>query len=397
LCRWIEQTHGVLPVWPSGYPNPPAGGRDPGHHNRSVDNWTAKSGHYGHCHVPGNVHWDPAYTREEVDFLMAVGAVAAPPPAVMVAAAEAAPSAAANARQVMLLLQQSARQSIDADIAARTLRHQASIAGLRGARAEAAAELAEAVAPSPLILLAHGDSWFDYPLTGNGLPIVQTDVIAQLGDIGELAPLVLNLSHHGDATTDELSLPKQQRLRASLQDPANWGASGKPDAILLSGGGNDIAGDRFCIYLDYATRGSDGLNAPRFADALGSIMASYLDLFAFRDRYAAGVPIIGHAYDFPIPSGAHPLCAGPWLKPSLDFCGWDVEQGTAIARKALAQFRAMLLSLASDPANNFLLADTQGTLVADDWANELHPYPAGFAKIANVFVAALRGKFPGRI
>jgi hypothetical protein len=32
-----------------------------------------------------------------------------------------------------------------------------------------------------------------------------------------------------------------------------------------------------------------------------------------------------------------------------------------------------------------------------DWANELHPYPQGFQKLAGKFVDALRSKFPGRI
>jgi hypothetical protein len=67
---------------------------------------------------------------------------------------------------------------------------------------------------------------FDYPLTGNGLPITPTDIIAQFGKVGRPAPVILNMSHYGDATTTELSLPKQQRLRDSLQDPANWRASG---------------------------------------------------------------------------------------------------------------------------------------------------------------------------
>jgi hypothetical protein len=43
------------------------------------------------------------------------------------------------------------------------------------------------------------------------------------------------------------------------------------------------------------------------------------------------------------------------------------------------------------------LVDTQTTLVASDWANELHPFPDGFKKIAQKFVDALREKFPGRI
>jgi len=74
LCRWIESTHGVPKVWPNGFPNPPIKGNDPGHHNRNEQNWRTQGGHYGHCHVPVNTHWDPAYTADEVAFVMAVPA-----------------------------------------------------------------------------------------------------------------------------------------------------------------------------------------------------------------------------------------------------------------------------------------------------------------------------------
>jgi hypothetical protein len=215
--------------------------------------------------------------------------------------------------------------------------------------------------------------------------------------MGRTNPVILNISHYGDAATDEMSLPKQERMISSLQDPANWMEAGKPDAILFSGGGNDVVGDQFCIYLDYALPGATGLNADRFEKALSAVEASYLDLFAFRNRYAPGVPVIGHCYDFPIPNGIHPVCAGPWLKPSIDYCGGDLVQGTAIARTALSDFKAMLLRLAADGANNFSMVGTQGVLASADWANELHPYPNGFKSIAEKFVAALEVKFPGRI
>lgn len=70
LCRWLEQIHNIPPVWPAGLPKPAKNGKDPGGHIRSTEAW-AKSGHFGHCHVPENTHWDPAYTRVEVDYLMA--------------------------------------------------------------------------------------------------------------------------------------------------------------------------------------------------------------------------------------------------------------------------------------------------------------------------------------
>ncbi|WP_207768017.1 SGNH/GDSL hydrolase family protein, partial [Methylobacterium frigidaeris] len=238
------------------------------------------------------------------------------------------------------------------------------------------------------VLLAQGDSWFDYPLTGNGLPLVDTDVIAQLRRIGPMPPTILNLAHHGDAAVGMMSLEKQSRMIAALRDPANW-IDGKPDAILFSAGGNDIAGEQFCIFLDFNDGRNRGLNAARFDGALGMVEACYLALFAMRDRVSPGVPILAHCYDFPIPNGAHPPCAGPWLKPSLDFCNWSTAAGTAIVREALVAFRAMLARLASNAAYNFHLIDTQGTLSAAEWANELHPTPAGFAKIAKAVSAAL--------
>jgi len=93
LCRSIESTHGVPAVWPNGFPNPPVNGKDPGHHNRNETNWTTKGGHYGHCHVPVNVHWDPAYTSDEVAYVMSITAADAE----LVSEKEALPAMGARA------------------------------------------------------------------------------------------------------------------------------------------------------------------------------------------------------------------------------------------------------------------------------------------------------------
>jgi hypothetical protein len=70
LCRWIESTHGVPRVWPAGEPKQARNGRDPGGHRRDAAAWELQGGHYGHCHVPENSHWDPGYSADEVAFLM---------------------------------------------------------------------------------------------------------------------------------------------------------------------------------------------------------------------------------------------------------------------------------------------------------------------------------------
>ena len=104
LCRWIESTHGVPRTWPAGPPRPARNGKDPGGHNRSAAVWDGQSGHYGHCHVPENSHWDPGYTEAEVAFVMAAsfdeqGQLVSPLPAVAGAAPRSrAPRAAAPLR-----------------------------------------------------------------------------------------------------------------------------------------------------------------------------------------------------------------------------------------------------------------------------------------------------------
>lgn len=291
-------------------------------------------------------------------------------------------------------LQAELRESIERDIDGRILRHQREVVRMRAAMA------AQPKAPQRLVILSHGDSWFNYPCDGNiPLPFSTSDIIEHLGNMGSPKPKILNLSHFGDATTDEMGLEKQKRLIKALTTPANW-INGKPDAILFSGGGNDIAGDPFCIYLDYKTTDSHtpGLNAERFAGRLASVKASYLDLFLFRDRYAKGVPIFGHGYDDARPMQPHPPCTGPWMKPSLHFTGWNDEEGAAILLDALTRFRKTLDDLETDPKHyNFVRVHTEGALAKSDWANELHPYPPGFQKLADRFLTALRSHFPGRI
>jgi len=291
---------------------------------------------------------------------------------------------------------QGMQQSINDDIAERIRLHQDRVARLKAV--EARLRTAASPPATPLVMLAHGDSWFDYPLDGNTIALSDTDLIAQLRTMGNINPLILNMAHHGDATTNELSWPKQQRMIDALNDPTNWLGSGYPDAILFSGGGNDIAGDQFCIYLDYASTGGTGLNAARFQEALGAIEASYRDLFSFRKKYAPNIPIFGHCYDFGIPNGSHPLCTGPWLKPSLEFAGYrDLQQNRKIVRDALVQFKTRLQGLAADPDNKFFLVDTQGTITDDEWGNELHPNARGFKQIAQKIVEDLRTHFSGRI
>ena len=245
-----------------------------------------------------------------------------------------------------------------------------------------------------LSLIGQGDSWFDYPL-----PILDpSDVLAHLRRLPAMSPRVLSLAHHGEAAEDMLGVKKLHELLDQLKDPAN----GHFDAILFSGGGNDLAGDQFRLWVsDAAASGANpakGLNQERVNAILGVVKAGYQDLFAARDSVDPKVPVFAHSYDFAIPTGIGVACAGPWLRPGLDDRGWhDPKAARAIVRELLVQFHAMLDGFAAVTANNFVHVQTQGTLADGQWANELHPNPSGFAAVTAKFVLALRARFPNRI
>ena len=123
---------------------------------------------------------------------------------------------------------------------------------------------------SVLNLIAQGDSWFDYPLP---FP-THTDVVAHLKSLPSMHPEVLCLAHHGESAEDMLGVAKLHELVDNLNKPAN----GKFDAILFSGGGNDLAGNQFRLWLtDAASNGMDptrGLNSSRVASILAIVSST---------------------------------------------------------------------------------------------------------------------------
>jgi hypothetical protein len=66
------RAHGIPDVWPAGPPVASSSAPMP----RRRDIWQSKPGHYGHCHVPGNTHWDPG----GIDTAKVPGKAATPTP-----------------------------------------------------------------------------------------------------------------------------------------------------------------------------------------------------------------------------------------------------------------------------------------------------------------------------
>ena len=288
------------------------------------------------------------------------------------------------------------QQQVDEEFAKRAHEHRVKVHAIKARRRHRKANKLKATT-LPLDFLAIGDSWFDYPLNDYGVPWTNQDIVAQLQTLGNPSPVVLSRALHGNPMTTTLGLSNQKQYVLDIADSSQW-LDGSPDAILVSGGGDDVVGDQFVIYLDYF----GGKLSTRVQGVIDSVEASYEALFQFRDLHAPGVPIFGHCYDYAIPNGVGVFFQGPWLRPSIDFAQYGYGDGLTIVQDAIDGLHAMLNGLAGVKNNNFYLVDTRGTLTRDSsqplgWANEIHPYSAGFVALANKFLPALQSVFPGRI
>src|SRR5262249_48726433 len=99
------------------------------------------------------------------------------------------------------------------------------------------------------VLVAEGDSWFDYPLN---------DILRLLEDSHGYD--VESVAHKGDRVEDMAYERGQlEELTRRLEKLLRRGVV--PRAVLLSGGGNDVAGAEFAMLLNHARSAVRGLNA----------------------------------------------------------------------------------------------------------------------------------------
>jgi hypothetical protein len=194
-----------------------------------------------------------------------------------------------------------------------------------------------------------------------------------------------------------LSLPQRDEIEERLDQGRRRGIPF--DALLFSGGGNDIVGDQFSRWLRPFTPGAsapDLIDAVRFGALLTILENSYRDLSDIRNRCSPSTTIFVHGYDYAKPTGKGVCWFGPWLRPSLEARGIvDPQLQFDVVKEILVRFRSMLQNLATS-LPNFVYIETQGLLrpTAKWWDNEIHPSPTGFDKIAVAFRNTLVTHFP---
>lgn len=246
---------------------------------------------------------------------------------------------------------------------------------------------------SPLIVLAEGDSWFDYPV-----PFFGGGVIPRLEE--RLGVPILNLAKAGDEVRYMLGVEQRERLARILKkgDPAgkSW------EVLLFSGGGNDIVDNPMALWIkdwDPALPPEQLLNSARFDAALSLVLAGYEDLIALRDKLSPETHVIFHSYDFAIPDGRGICHLGPWLKPTFDLRGFRTRSAMSAVVETMLRRFADQLAVFAKKHKNVTFINTQGTLArkTSSWHNELHPEAKGFDKFADMFYKQIKSLFPTRV
>jgi hypothetical protein len=308
------------------------------------------------------------------------------------------PSPIANERAKELLQH---RQTTRAIRAAAIERHQSRLT-IELQITAAADEITAASTQTAGYLIAAGDSWFDYPFP------FYDDILIQLHD--HHGYNIESSAHYGDRIE---SMPYQggqiDRFMRNLDKLHDQGIV--PKAVLLSGGGNDIAGAEFGMLLNSAPTSIAGWNQ-EIVDGLihQRIHNAYRDFLLTINTLCHTIlgktlPILVHGYDYPVPDGRGFLggawiLPGPWLKPGFDekLFHDDLEGNATRMKTVINQFNDMLSELAKDPSvGEVHYIDLRGTLSSvvaggaykRDWNNELHPEAGGFIAIANKFAEIL--------
>jgi hypothetical protein len=244
-------------------------------------------------------------------------------------------------------------------------------------------------------LVAAGDSWFDYPLH---------DVLKLLDD--EHGYNIESAAHRGDPIEFMFYQDGQlDKFARCVEKVAAHGVA--PKAVLLSGGGDDIAGKEFGMLLNNAEsqiagwNGEivDGLINTRIVTAYKSMLVAIDEIC--RTHFKMTPPILVHGYDYPVPDGRGFLGGwpfpGPWLEPGFrEKMFADLRANVQLMRDIIDSFNNMLAALVKDPAfANVRYLDLRNTLSTNLndyqlwWANELHPTEKGFSAVADKFADAL--------
>lgn len=253
-------------------------------------------------------------------------------------------------------------------------------------------------------VLAEGDSWFSF---GSWRLQSLPQHLRFSKDT-----MIVTLAEPGDTITRMSNIAKNPALEMQLTNQSGQ----KWDAILLSGGGNDLIDNAGAI-IPASARQQSANKAPEeycnlnvLRGTLTAVARGYARIVELRDRArispCVGKPIITHTYDRCTPRDAPArfafLTQGPWLFPAMRAAKIPEGRWNEVADYIMDALAERLLGLA-ETLPNFHVVETRGATVraatgakgdSNDSENEIHLTKGGCRKVAARVSAQLEALLP---
>jgi len=258
------------------------------------------------------------------------------------------------------------------------------------------------------VLIAQGDSWFSYAPAGGKAINSSGSITDDLQDSGDNYPYPFCIPSVATAGKTLKQMNSQKELASLGLIFAELAKRGvRPEAILLSGGGDDAFSQIGTVLNDFSAA------EPRYDIAkLDRIIAEILDdlevqighIHDLKTRYFGNteIPIIVNGYDYPVPDGREPgvlwaQLLEPKLAPEflkkhyrLDGRRPHLEIALRVVQSIVDEYNLQLeRKIKCMTAANVVYLDLRGTLsnqiaknkYQEDWQNEIHPSELGFRKL----------------
>jgi hypothetical protein len=251
--------------------------------------------------------------------------------------------------------------------------------------------------------LAEGDSWFSFgSFLGNSL-------LNQLW-FGQKA-LITQTAMPGDTMGHMVDWFRDANFTTLVDGGRHGSRAWRFDAILLSGGGNDLIdaiSDRYvdqrllalCSTTDPPQAATDCIRWDAWQRFEQYLRANFRAMSEFVGNSArnADTPIFVHTYDYPTPrdSGGG-FGSGPWLLPALR--AHRVPEHLWLAVTDLL-FDGLAGVIRDPRLANVTVVDSAGTLErappgsageTRHWLNEIHPNPAGYRQLGRQWTGVVEG------
>ena len=228
-------------------------------------------------------------------------------------------------------------------------------------------------------ILLIGDSWFWYPID---------NLATEIG--GALPNETLVAIGHGGANAAAWS----DEYRKDIDFGFKMFGSGVK-ALMLSGGGNDIAGMSDFLHLLKDDCSSAEVFAECFREGqpdaiISRIIAAYREVILRFRGYNKLAPVFVHNYDKAWPTGRGVFGPSDWLKAPMVKAKVPARFRRQLFIELLKRLNEAQLALKAEPAMGPVVVILSAGTMPDNpvgaerwWANELHPTPEGFHLIAN--------------